>query len=268
MTNRLKYIITGVIIVLILIILFAVTSRKSEKPASEAQTQVLDTIATQIQEKDEPNVSEKNPNPIDTIAQSGKKNISDDPPALTDDVLAIVDNQKITKKQLDSMLNIMPAQIKEYYKDDKPEFLEELITRQLLISEAKKQKIDQQEDFKEYAKQNPDKKEDIMANLLLRKIANSVTISEQELKDFFNQYKDQLPNKDYESVKEQLRPMAIEEKQRQTIDDFINVLKTKAKIVRNENWIKEQERLAGDNPLSKVSYQYTSSAAILKNFRL
>ncbi len=252
MKNRLKYIITGVIIVLILIIVFAVTSRKSEKPASETQTQVLDTIATQIQEKDEPNVSEKNPNPIDTIVQSGKKNLADDPPVLTDDVLAIVDNQKITKKQLDSMLNIMPAQIKEYYKDDKPGFLEELITRQLLISEAKKQKIDHQEDFKEYAKQNPDKKEDIMANLLLRKIANSITISEQELKDFFNQYKDQLPNKDYESVKEQLRPMAIEEKQRQTIDDFINDLKTKAEIVRNEKWIKEQERLAGDNPLSKA----------------
>lgn len=78
---------------------------------------------------------------------------------MSDDVLAIVDNQKTTKKQLDSILNIIPAQIKEYYKDDKPGFLEELITRQLLISEAKKQKIEQQEDFKEYAKQNPDKKE-------------------------------------------------------------------------------------------------------------
>jgi thioredoxin 1 len=146
----------------------------------------------------------------------------------------------------------MPSQIKEYYKDDKPGFLEELITRQLLLSEAKRQKIYNQEDYKDYVKQNPDKKEDIMVNLLLRKIANSVTLSENDLKDFYNQYKDQLPNKDYESVKEQLRPMALEEKQRLKIDEFINKLKSKAKIVRNEKWIKEQESATADNPLSKA----------------
>ena len=246
MSNRLKYPIIGAIVIMLIILIVLVTNSKKIQVTTETMEKQLMTQDTTIQEKQEL------PDSKETSAQAKQQEIIDDPPKMTDDVLAIVDDVKITKKQLDSIFNTMPSQIKEYYKDDKPGFLEELITRQLLISEAKRQKIYNQGDYKDYVKQNPDKKEDIMVNLLLRKIANSVTLSENDLKDFYNQYKDQLPNKDYESVKEQLRPMALEEKQRLKIDEFINKLKTKAKIVRNEKWIKEQESATADNPLSKA----------------
>ncbi|MGQ9664906.1 MAG: thioredoxin domain-containing protein [bacterium] len=254
-TKRLKYLLSGaIVIVLISVIIFVMGCKGKEKTTSIEKTEIQtqDTIAQKTQEGEKSDISIKDTMRMDILTKAKPDNTSDDPPVLTDDILAIVNNEKITKRQLDSMLNIMPAQIKDFYKDDKPGFLEELITRQLLISEAKRQKIDKQEDYKEYAQQNPDKREDIMVNLLLRKIASNITVSETELKEFFNQYKDQLPNKDYESVKEQLRPMAIEEKQRQTIEDFINNLKAKAKIVRNEKWIKAEEALAGDNPLSRA----------------
>ncbi len=256
MTNQKRYLpIIVITIALVVIIMVLTTSSKKlgkNKSATEIQIQAQDTVIQGNQENKEPEIAKKDTTHTDTLTQVKITNNPDDPPLLSDDDLAIVDNIKITKKQLDSMLNVMPAQIKEYYKDDKPGFLEELITRQLLIREAKRQKIDQDADYKEYAKQNPDKKEDIMVNLLLRKIAGNVTVSESELKDFFNQYRDQLPNKDYESVKEQLRPMAIEEKQRLVIEKLINDLKAKAKIVRNEKWIKEQVALTADNPLSKA----------------
>lgn len=222
----------AIILVIALVIIFiAVPKNKKESinPVNE-KTEISDsnTFGTEVAG------IVSNQTSVETIVQAKQQEIIDDPPKMTDDVLAIVDDAKITKEELDSIFNTMPSQIKEYYKDDKPGFLEELITRQLLLSEAKRQKIYNQEDYKDYLKQNPDKKEDIMVNLLLRKIANSVTLSENDLKDFYNQYKDQLPNKDYESVKEQLRPMALEEKQRLKIDEFINKLKTKAKIVRNK----------------------------------
>ncbi len=256
MANQKRYlpIIALITAFVIIVIVITTSTKKPEKQdfVSETQIPTQDTVIKNNQEDKEPEVVKKDTVRTDTLTQVNIKNNPEDPPALTEDVLAIVNNDKITKKQLDSMLNVMPSQIKEYYKDDKPGFLEELITRQLLIREAKRQKIDQDGDYKEYAKQNPDKKEDIMVNLLLRKIASNVTISENELKDFFNQYRDQLPNKDYESVKEQLRPMAIEEKQRLVIEKLINDLKAKAKIVRNEKWIKEQEALTADNPLSKA----------------
>ena len=254
MSNRLKYFLGAIIVLLIFVIALVASSKKTKKATipAETETQTQDTIVREITENKEPEVSAKDSVRIATLTKSKPGNNIDNPPVLSDDVLAIVNNEKITKKQLDSMLNIMPTQIKDFYQDDKPGFLEELIIRQLLITEAKRQKIDKQEDYKEYISENPDKKEDIMVNLLLRKIASNLTVSETELKEFFNQYKDQLPNKDYESVKEQLRPMAIEEKQRQTIEDLINNLKAKAKIVRNEKWIKAAEALAGDNPLNRA----------------
>ncbi|MEO0161082.1 MAG: thioredoxin domain-containing protein [candidate division WOR-3 bacterium] len=242
MANKLKYLIIGAIAVLLILVVILVASYKRPGVIVNApEIQTRDTIT-----------QEKNDIYMNTLVQAKTVSNSDDPLALTDDILAIVDNIKITSQQLDSMLNAMPSQIKEYYKDDKPGFLEELITRQLLINEAKRQKVNQQDDYKDLVKQNPDKKEDIMVNLLLRKIVSNVTVNENELRDFFNQYKDQLPNKDYESVKEQLRPMAIEEKQRLKIEEFINNLKAKAKIVRNDKWIKEQAALTADNPLSRA----------------
>ncbi|MEO0136781.1 MAG: thioredoxin domain-containing protein [candidate division WOR-3 bacterium] len=242
MANKLKYLIIGAIAVLLILVVILVASYK--RPGVIVNAPEIQTRNTITQEK--------NDIYMNTLVQAKTVSNSDDPLALTDDILAIVDNIKITKQQLDSMLNAMPSQIKEYYKDDKPGFLEELITRQLLINEAKRQKVNQQDDYKDLVKQNPDKKEDIMVNLLLRKIVSNVTVNENELRDFFNQYKDQLPNKDYESVKEQLRPMAIEEKQRLKIEEFINNLKAKAKIVRNDKWIKEQVALTADNPLSRA----------------
>ncbi|MEO0123057.1 MAG: thioredoxin domain-containing protein [candidate division WOR-3 bacterium] len=242
MANKLKYLIIGAIaVVLILVVILVASYKRPGVIVNAPEIQTRDTIT-----------QEKNDIYMNTLVQAKTVSNSDNPLALTDDILAIVDNIKITKQQLDSMLNAMPSQIKEYYKDDKPGFLEELITRQLLINEAKRQKVNQQDDYKDLVKQNPDKKEDIMVNLLLRKIVSNVTVNENELRDFFNQYKDQLPNKDYESVKEQLRPMAIEEKQRLKIEEFINNLKAKAKIVRNDKWIKEQAALTADNPLSRA----------------
>ncbi len=237
------YLIIGVIIaIFIIVVIVSTNSKKPEK------NQIVIQERIEKKEKDKEPITPK----IDTFIPT--KIVKDTNPSsnLTDDVLAIVNNQKITKQLLDSIFNLMPPEVKRYYKDDKIGFLEELITRELLIQEAKRQRIDQEEDYKEYAKQNPDKKEDIMINLLLKKITSDVTVSENELKEFFNQYKDQLPNKDYESVKEQLRPMVIEEKQRLIIEKLINTLKAKAKIIRNEKWIKEQEALTLDNPLTKA----------------
>ncbi len=91
-----------------------------------------------------------------------------------------------------------------------------------------------------------------MINILLQDVAAQITINESELRAFYDQYKDQLPNKDYESVKEQLRPMALEEKQRVVVEDYINGLKSNAEIVRNDGWLKAQEALIADNQLSKA----------------
>jgi len=171
---------------------------------------------------------------------------------LSKDVLALVDGEEITLAAFDSIFNSLQLQIKDYFKDDKAGYLEDQIVRQLLKQDARRKKIQDTPEYKSAAVQNPTQTEDIMVNALIRNMVANISVTEPELKEFFDQYKDQLPNKDYELVKEQLRPMAIEEKQRLTMEQYLNELKSNAKIVRNEEWIKTQKALTADNPLNKV----------------
>jgi thioredoxin 1 len=202
------------------------------QPDSSVKTGGPDTSAPELPQYD--SVS-KQVVPLPTDAAEKK-------PSLPADVLAMVNDEKITALKFDSIFNSLPAQAKDYYKDDKAGFLEELIIRQLLLQDARRKKIDETAEYKE----------DIMINVSVSKMVAGVTITEDELKDFIEQYKDQLPVKDYESVKEQIRPMAIEEKQRVVIENYINGLKSSARIVRNEAWIKTQEAQVADNPLSRA----------------
>lgn len=189
---------------------------------------------------------------VDSLGEKqGDKETARTSPLRTD-VLALVNGKEITLAAFDSIFASLPPQIKEYFKDDKPGFLEELILRQLLLQEANRKKMQEQPEYKATANQNPEEEEQIMINLLLRELVVHVSISEQELKNFFDQYKDQLPNKDYESVREQLRPMAQEEKERQVAETYVNNLKSNAEITRNEKWIKEQKMFVADNPLIKA----------------
>ena len=173
-------------------------------------------------------------------------------PILKKDVLAIVNKEEITLAVFDSIFNFLSPQMKDYYKDDKPAFLEELIVRQLLLQDARRKKIQEKPEYKNAVAENPEQAEDIMTNLLIRNMVAAVSVTESELREFFEQYKDQLPEKNYEAIKEELRQMALEEKQRLAIEDYINKLKSNAKIVRNEEWIKIQESLVADNPLNKA----------------
>ena len=189
--------------------------------------------------------------PRDTLGDD-KVPVSKTTASIDFDILAVVNGEEITQNQFDSTFNMLPSQMKDYFKDDKGAFLEELILRQLLLQEANRKKVQKQPEYKTTANQNPGQEAQVMINLLLRGLVVDISISEQELRDFFDQYKDQLPNEDYESVKEQLRPMAQEEKERKVIETYINNLKSNAEITRNEKWIKEQEMLAADNPLTEA----------------
>ncbi len=172
--------------------------------------------------------------------------------SLPENVLAEVNGEVITISQFDSIFNALPPQVKDYFRDDKPGFLEELIARQLLLQDARRKKIQEKSEYKTAVAQDPGQTDDIMINMLIQNMVSAVLLTENESKEFFEQHKDQFSNKDYESVKEQLRPMAQKEKDRQVIETYINNLKSNAKITRNEKWIKIQEALAADNPLSKA----------------
>ncbi len=166
------------------------------------------------------------------------------------DILAVVNDEEITRDKFESTFNALPSQMKDYFKDDKVAFFEELILRQLLLQDARKKTIQEHADYKKFLAQDPEQHEDIMIRVLIKTITDGVMISESELRTFFSQYEDQLPDEDFGALKEQLRPMALEEKQRQVLERYFNNLKSRAEIRRNEKWLQVQETVTADDPLN------------------
>jgi len=254
---------TGIVLLLVIVVAIIIVLKNKKKTdsgtpdAATDSSALLDLIAPQdsfveITEIDTTTAKVPQADSLSEQIVSLTQEVLEDKASLPRTVLAKVNDEAITASKFDSIFNSLPAQMREYFKDDKAGFLEELIVRQLLLQDARRKKIEETPEYKSTIAKNSGKAEEIMINVLVKKMVAGITLNEAELKKFFDQYKDQLPNKDYESVKEQIMPMAIEEKQRVVIEDYINQLKSSAKIVRNETWIKTQETLVVDNPLSKV----------------
>lgn len=249
----------GVIIVLVLVVVIVIVlkSGSARNEVTEDSGKTEDSFTWHGLEKEiiENESLTVKPKPVDSLKENkvGEETETVESKSfINEDVLAVVNGEEITRRALNQQFETLPQQYKEYFKDDKTGFLEELVSRQLLLQAARRENIQKQPEYKTAVAQNPGQEEQVVINLLLKNIVADVSITESELREFFDQYKDQLPVKDYDAVKEQLRPMALEEKQRLTIEEYINNLKSTAKIIRNEKWIETQEALTTDNPLNNA----------------
>lgn len=245
----------GVVVILALVVMIVIMMKtgRTGRELAENTEGSTDTLAWHAVPKETVSTESlgTEPEPGDSLSQK-KVELAKRSPTLNKNVLAMVNGEEITLAALNGEFNALPPQYKEYFKDDKAAFLEELIVKHLLLQDAQRKKIQERAAYKTAVAKNPSQEEQIMINILLQDVAAQITINESELRAFYDQYKDQLPNKDYESVKEQLRPMALEEKQRVVVEDYINGLKSNAEIVRNDGWLKAQEALIADNQLSKA----------------
>lgn len=249
----------GVIIVLVLVVVIVIVlkSGSARNEVTEDSGKTEDSFTWHGLEKEiiENESLTVKPKPVDSLKENkvGEETETVESKSfINEDVLAVVNGEEITRRALNQQFETLPQQYKEYFKDDKTGFLEELVSRQLLLQAARRENIQKQPEYKTAVAQNPDQEEQVVINLLLKNIVVDVSINESELREFFDQYKDQHPVKDYDAVKEQLRPMALEEKQRLAIEEYINNLKSTAKIIRNEKWIKTQGALTADNPLNNA----------------
>jgi thioredoxin 1 len=243
----------GIVVILALVVVVVVMMKngrtgKELAESTEGSTETLawhavpkDTAATESLSAETKRVDSLSEKQVEPFKGS---------PTLDKNILAMVNGEEVTLAAFNREFEALPQQYREYYKDDEAGFLEELILKHLLLQDARRKKIPEQAGYKTAVGRNPSQKDQIMINVLLQEVVSQITINESELRDFFDEYKDQLPDKNFESVKEQIKPMAFEEKQRVVVEDYINGLKSNAEIVRNEQWIKAQEALIADNPLN------------------
>jgi len=158
------------------------------------------------------------------------------------EAIAEVNGKKISLSYLKSELKRLPDEARSNYESDHAGFLEELIVKEVLLQEIRRLKIDTISAVKSRVSADKTKRDDIVIEELFRReVLPKVAVSEDEMKKFYKDNKGQMQGLTYEQMKPQIQNFILEQKQRDATETYISVLRSKAKIVRNEKWLRMEE---------------------------
>lgn len=113
----------------------------------------------------------------------------------------------------------------------KKEFLNDLIQSQLLIQEAKRQKIDEREVFRQTIQRYWEST--LIRDLLEekgRQFRNASVVTEQEIIDYYNTHKEFLPPQPMPEMQKEIADKIVEQKVGERLASWIKDLKKDAKI--------------------------------------
>ncbi|MCK9573869.1 MAG: SurA N-terminal domain-containing protein [Candidatus Omnitrophica bacterium] len=114
------------------------------------------------------------------------------------------------------------------------EFLDNLINRKLILKEAETRGLDKEESFLEdvqdFWEQSLLK---IAVDKKARELFLTIKIDDAEIMDFYNKNKDKFSGKTLEDAYPEIRLVLFKERQRKSVEDWMESLKTKATIKVN-----------------------------------
>ena len=106
-------------------------------------------------------------------------------------VLAVVAGREITEAELDSFLQSVPQEQQAYVSNPKfrEQYLEQLIALHMFAQMGEDNKYEETEEFKTVYE---NAKRDILAQMAMREVLKDVTVSEEEMKEYYEANKQQF----------------------------------------------------------------------------
>ncbi len=167
-------------------------------------------------------------------------------------VIADVNGEKISLNYLKQELKKLPEDVRKNYQRDYPGLLEELITREVLLQEAKRLKIDTAAGVKERIELNKKNKDNILLEELIKsEVLPKVQVNEEEMQKFYRDNEGQMQGLSYGQMKPQIQSYILKQNQQDAIGIYADNLCNGAKISRNEKWLKQEESKI-KNPITKA----------------
>ena len=149
----------------------------------------------------------------------------------TRQVLAKVNEEKVTVERFDRELSKVENPLRDMYKEEPHQFLEGMIIKTLLLQEAKKQGISAPvKTYKDTTKEAPSSEESLITEMMKKKFPSPPTVTKEEIKTFYNMFKGQMGGKSLDQVSPLVEQMIREGKQRQEVEQFVTELRTTAKV--------------------------------------
>lgn len=156
-----------------------------------------------------------------------------------DVVVAVVGDKKITLRDLEDEIQLLPTPMQEQLKDTqkKKEFLQTLVAKQLMLNAAKRKGMEDDPQIKILAKHALETA--ILAKYQEQEIDNKIRITDADVRAYYESHKSEFVKKDekgkeipvsYQEAKERARFMLLEERRKNLLDDLLNRLQEAEKV--------------------------------------
>ncbi len=159
---------------------------------------------------------------------------------LPGDVVAETDHFQITASFLKEGIQRTDPAARPQLENNLLFVLESLVTKRLLLHQA-------------YASgQSRDDPEDAVIKQLLHGIASGVTVSNQEVQDYYLKNREAMYGIPFEKAQEPLKTILLQEKKHKAMTDYTNALGERIPIRLDTTWFEKHRELAADNPVDKA----------------
>jgi thioredoxin 1 len=148
---------------------------------------------------------------------------------------------KITTADMQGMVQELPQEYQAQLQKNLIFLLEQRVARTLLLQEAKAAGVPSQGVGDEEVIQG-----------LAAKVAQSATVSDEDIQKFYEANKALIGDTPLEDVKDQIQAMLLQEKQQEVLMGYIEQLEKRADIKLNREWFEQQSRLTRDNPVDQA----------------
>lgn len=149
-------------------------------------------------------------------------------------VLAMINDRKITVAQFDRELSKIPSPFQEVFREEPKQYLEQVITKEVVLQEA--QRVGVKADP---AAKGEDVDLSIMQNLLKKEVLDKIQVDPKEVAEVYKQHKDQMGKKSLAEVTPMIEEAIRELKGKEKVEEYVASLKNKTKIEINESRLKD-----------------------------
>jgi thiol-disulfide isomerase/thioredoxin len=163
---------------------------------------------------------------------------------LPDGVLLRAGQLKITRKNVDSDVARAPESARAELKRNLFFVLESRATQALMSREAAA--------WAKKNRQTPPGGSDGLLSVYAGSLARGVTVSDQEVRDFYNSNKDMVGGAEFEKVNSEMRNYLLDEKRRKVVEAHVASISRRHKIEVNGAWVSKQYAPAMNNPIDKA----------------
>ena len=150
----------------------------------------------------------------------------------------------ISETDLAAEMGKAPQEMQAQIKKNGFFLLENLATRQLLVTLAKAKTPE--------SNAAPSSDEQQMIQTYLKGLVANVQASEAEIAKFYEENKDACGGATLDQVKDQLKQLVLQQKQQNLVDEHVRTLGRRMSVEVSAAWTKEQAVLAKDNPVDKA----------------